>query len=199
MHGPINLGHPCAQQRQGHDHPLYRVMPKVNALPPVELVRELFTYDKATGVLTWQKSINNRVKVGSRVGRVSPYGYLQTSINRTHYYVHRIIWLFVKGEDPGQFQVDHIDGNRLNNRIDNLRLATAKQNGANRGKQINNTSGYKGVCWNARYKKWQAGIQITLAENKKYLHIGYFDTPELAHMAYCKAAAELHGEFARAA
>lgn len=88
--------------------------------------------------------------------------------------------------------VDHADGNTLNNRRSNLRVATQLENARNSRKSKNNTSGYKGVHWHEKAGRWRAMIG---GRQKK--HIGYFDTPEEAHEAYCKAAAETYGEFAR--
>jgi hypothetical protein len=88
--------------------------------------------------------------------------------------------------------VDHIDGDGLNNRRNNLRVATSAQNGRNRGAQRNNTSGYKGVGWDKSRQKWTAQIKV----NGKQKHLGRFDTPEAAHKAYCEAADRLHGKFA---
>lgn len=90
-------------------------------------------------------------------------------------------------------EVDHIDLNPLNNRRSNLRLTSHQQNSANRRKPISNTSGFKGVCWDKQTNKWQAKIGV----NNKQKYLGRFDTPEEAYAAYCKAAEELHGEFAR--
>lgn len=96
--------------------------------------------------------------------------------------------------NPSGFEVDHVDGNGLNNRKINLRKATQSQNQQNSTISKNNTSGFKGVTWSKRSKKWQAQITI----DRKYKQIGKFDTPEDAHAAYTKASAELHGEFGRA-
>lgn len=97
---------------------------------------------------------------------------------------------------PDGLLTDHIDGDKLNNRRSNLRLATHTENHQNRGKQDNNTSGYKGVfLHNPKLKKpWRARITIPGNTNK---HLGFFATPELAARAYNKAATEHHGEFAR--
>lgn len=93
--------------------------------------------------------------------------------------------------------VDHIDGNKSNNRIDNLRPASVSQNAWNSKKRVNNTSGYKGVSFNApgRERPWMASIGV----NGKRKTIGRYETAEEAHQAYCAAAQALHGEFARAA
>lgn len=101
--------------------------------------------------------------------------------------MHRLIM-----SPPTGLSVDHIDGNGLNNRRSNLRLATVSQNGCNRGPAVNNTSGYKGVWWFAYAKLWTAQIRL---KGKRY-HLGYFKTAEEAHSAYCAAASRIHGEFA---
>lgn len=89
--------------------------------------------------------------------------------------------------------VDHENLNPLDNRRSNLRLANRSQNGTNSARHKNNTSGYKGVAYSKREHKWQASI----THNGKMKWLGYFPTSELAYEAYCKAAKELHGEFAR--
>lgn len=94
---------------------------------------------------------------------------------------------------PSGVGVDHINCNGLDNRRSNLRLATSAQNAKNRGMHPGNTSGYKGVCWHPSANRWQA--QIKVDGRNKYL--GLFPTPVEAHAAYCAAAKELHGEFAR--
>lgn len=98
------------------------------------------------------------------------------------------------GEWPDCF-IDHIDLNTKNNKWENLRKATVSQNGFNRGAQINNKSGYKGVSWCKKSHKWQSHIQY----NNKQKHLGHYATPEEAYAAYCKAAADLHGEYHRLA
>lgn len=90
-------------------------------------------------------------------------------------------------------QVDHIDGNGLNNQRDNLRVCTSADNQKNRGKNSNNTSGFKGVSLHKGDNKWQARIRV----NRKLILIGMFPTPELASEAYIEACRKYHGEFAR--
>ena len=102
--------------------------------------------------------------------------------------IHRLLL----GATNPKMQVDHINGNKLDNRKENLRLATNQQNQHNVGKRKNNTSGYKGVSWYRKRKKWKAAIK----HNKKSIHLGYYDTPEEASRAYDKAAVEFFGEFA---
>lgn len=87
--------------------------------------------------------------------------------------------------------IDHIDGNSLNNRIENLRAATQSQNLCNRGKPKSNTSGYKGVYFDKTKNKWRAEIQ----KHGEVHRLGYFNAAEEAGAAYNTAAKELHGEF----
>lgn len=89
---------------------------------------------------------------------------------------------------PGVLQVDHANRNPLDNRRCNLRLATQSQNQLNREAPLNNTSGYKGVSWGARQRKWRAHFRGK--------HLGFFDSPSGAHGAYLKAAQHAGGEFA---
>jgi hypothetical protein len=102
--------------------------------------------------------------------------------------MHRII----KGAQKGQ-QVDHIHHNTLDNRKSELRLCTGSQNQHNKGIQANNTSGYKGVCWNKSHQKWTARIRL----NGKQKNLGYYATPEAANSDCITARTTLHGDFAR--
>lgn len=95
----------------------------------------------------------------------------------------------------GGYDVDHIDGNGLNNRRDNLRVATRAGNKRNSRRPSNNTSGYKGVSWRKRESLWTASICC----NGKQMHLGYFSSAEDAHDAYAKAATFYFGAFARTA
>ena len=93
--------------------------------------------------------------------------------------------------NPKDMGVDHIDGNGLNNQRKNLRNCTSGENSRNRGKQINNTSGFKGVSWRKQKKRWRASISL----NKKQIHLGYFSNKEEASKVYKKACDKYHGEF----
>ncbi len=108
--------------------------------------------------------------------------------------MHRVIM----GEPEG-LEVDHRDGNGLNNRkrgdAGNLRVATTAQNQCNQRRSSRNKSGYKGVSWNKKDKRWVAKIK----HQRKAIYLGYFATPDAAAAAYAKASAELHGEFGRVA
>jgi len=94
---------------------------------------------------------------------------------------------------PDNLEIDHIDGNRLNNQRSNLRLATSSQNKCNRGARKDNKSGYKGVSWHKQVKKWTARIKIPFGA---YLFLGTFTEKIDAAKTYDKAAKKYHGEFA---
>lgn len=102
-------------------------------------------------------------------------------------YMHRLI----QGAGEGQC-VDHKNGNSLDNRRSNLRIATESQNMQNVGITKANTSGYKGVHWHSAASKWHARIRV----DGKRLHLGLFDAAEDAHAAYSAAAQKHHGKFA---
>lgn len=100
--------------------------------------------------------------------------------------MHRVIM-----NPPKNMEVDHKDGDGLNNQKSNLRICTHSQNAKNKGKRKSNKSGYKGVCWDEHSKKWHAQIVF----NKKTKHLGKFTSKLLAYEAYCKACKKYHGEF----
>lgn len=154
-------------------------------------LRLLMAYDQKSGVMTWLVRTSNRVKIGDVVGSSHVQGYREVGVNGRSYLLHRLVWLHVHGSWPSS-HIDHVNGDRTDNRIMNLREATRSQNLSNRRATRLNTSGYKGVTWERRRKKWQA--QITVRRKLKFL--GYFDCVKKAHDAYWKAAQELHGEFA---
>ena len=88
-------------------------------------------------------------------------------------------------------QIDHVNGNKLDNTRSNLRVATNQQNSFNRGRQHNNKSGFKGVCWDDGVRKWRASIRLDGFQN----YLGIYDDKESAYSAYMAAAKRCHGEF----
>ena len=117
------------------------------------------------------------------------------SKNRNFFYARsdkpRVMMHKVILNAPKGIHVDHINGDTLDNRKENLRICSIAENQWNRGKSRNNTSGYKGVCWHKGNNKWIANITV----NKKTINLGSFDSPELAYNAYCESAKKLHGDF----
>ena len=157
-----------------------------------ELVRELLEYSPETGLFRWKerpsRSSWKAIWPGKVAGSLDSKGYLRFQVaGRTHK-AHRLAWLYVHGEWP-KGEIDHIDGDRSNNAIANLRVATARQNQQNKTAKVN-ASGFRGVSKMGR--KWRALVTI----NGRRTHVGIFDTPEAASAAYEAAAAEHYGEFA---
>ena len=115
-------------------------------------------FEYKDGDLYWKKVTTNRVKIGSKVGSKHNAGYLQTALLGKPYLLHRIIFSMQNGYIPKE--IDHIDGNRQNNKIENLREVTRSENNWNQKLSIKNTSGIKGVNWNKKTKKWSARLKI---------------------------------------
>ena len=155
-----------------------------------ELLKEFLHYDPETGIFTWLKTVS-RSCIGQIAGTIVPKGYRRIGLNKKPYAAHRLAFFYMIGSFPPD-QIDHINGIKDDNRWVNLREATCYQNMHNQGKQIINKSGYKGVFWHKRDKKWHAKINHM---NRK-IYLGGFDTPEIAHKAYIAAATKLHREFA---
>jgi hypothetical protein len=162
-----------------------------------DYVRSILDYDKDAGHLIWKyrpdmpKWWNTRW-AGEIAGSLDTNGYYRVTINYATCLVHRVAWLIVKGEWPKP-EADHRDGNPANNRWDNLRQATRINNLQNRGKMPSNTSGFKGVHWHKKKRRWRAVIRA----NGKRHYLGVFKTAAEAGAAYDAAAVRLHGEFAR--
>ena len=152
--------------------------------------RLLATLDYApdTGLFTWICR-RNGVTVGQKAGNARPDGYITIIVDKHKYYAHRLAWFYVYGQWPDR--VDHVNGNTSDNRLCNIRLATASQNMMNRAGMPNNKFGLKGVSRNG------TGFRAVIKKDRRYIHLGTFKTPEKAHFAYQLAATELHGQFAR--
>lgn len=151
---------------------------------------KLLAYDPKTGVLTWKVArgrFGNAIKAGSVAGTVGGHGYFQVRVHGKRYYAHRLAWLMYTGSWPSK-HLDHINGQKTDNRIENLRECSDAQNQQNRGKQANNTSGVQGVCWHKQAKKWHARIEV----DGKRINLGLFDTVDEAAQARAAAKAQYH-------
>lgn len=188
----VNSWPPHPNLARGMMHSGAREAPVRKPLPPLELLAPILAYDPTSGIIKWRRSLTRRVQAGAVAGTITGAGYICIAIEGEKYQAHRIAWKLVNGADP-EGDIDHINGDRRDNRQVNLRLATPAQNSANTAKQRNNITGYKGVgSLPQSPNRWQA--QIRVRGKTKYL--GIYASPELAHEAYMKAAREAHGDYA---
>jgi len=181
--GVVWWGQRCANTLSP-DYLTEQAMTKFNPLPSQEELRNLFSYSLITGNLYWTANGKDKSFTGKLVGAsLSGKGYKRVSINGISFRQHRIIWCWVTGFDPGDLEIDHVDGQRVNNAWHNLRLADRSQNCKNR-------RGIKGwVMVNGKYR-----AHITVGGKMQIL--GNYHTVEEARAAYAKAAKSIHGEFA---
>jgi len=157
-----------------------------NPLPSQKKLQELFDY--RDGQLYWKERIHSSIDLSKPAGHIGKDGYRRIQIERKLYKSHRLVWKYHCGKDPKEF-IDHIDGNRLNNNMENLREATRQQNGFNRGPQKNNKIGIKGV------RKFGNKYRATIIVNGKNKHLGLFFTIEEARLAREEAENKLFKEF----
>lgn len=150
-----------------------------------ERLKQLLHYNHETGVFTRIES-NRTDRLGKQPGSRNTKGHIQIRLDGTLYVAHRLAWLYMNGGFPVN-QLDHIDGDKTNNKITNLREATNKQNQENVPLQVNNTSGYRGVSFDKRLKKFRAYV----CHNRQKITLGLFDTAELAASAAKKARDQL--------
>lgn len=162
---------------------------RLRKFTPVERITELFNYDKTTGIVT-RKTNRGQCKAGSIVGTKHISGYLAARVDGNIYLLHRLIWCIVHGSWP-ECYIDHIDGDRRNNVISNLREATHTENTQNAKIRDDNTSGIKGVHYSIRLNKWVARVQT---ENKR-VHLGAFNTLEDARDCIEKFRLDSHKNF----
>ena len=154
-----------------------------------EYIKKLFDYDGND--LVWKIQKANRLKVGDVAGHIigcecRSKGYRHIKIDGKVYKAHRLVWLWNYGIWP-EYELDHIDGNPSNNRLDNLRPATHLENSQNRKTYSTNNSGHPGIGWYKKYNKWRMSIML-----KGKMLCKYFDDYEEACQAYRDAKANLH-------
>jgi hypothetical protein len=163
-----------------------------NVVLTADLVREYLSYNEATGAITWIKRPYrlSAVRDGDKAGCATKAGYQVIRIGGANHLAHRIAWICFYGELPGS-DIDHKNGDRADNRISNLRLATRAENCRNTKTQKNNKSGFKGVHLHKASGKWRASCKA----GGKQLHLGTFNTAEDASSARQTYARLHHGEF----
>ncbi len=149
----------------------------------------LNAFDYRDGQLIWKIARPRGVKPGDVAGRINKINYVIVGFGGRKYLAHRLIFMWHHGYIPEY--IDHIDRNPLNNKIENLREATNSQNQANISHNKRNTSGFLGVSWESRKNKWRAQLRV----KGKSVHIGLFDKPEEAYLAYCKVKYQHFGEY----
>lgn len=185
------------------NHEQWRFEMATSILPSIDVLQELLVCDTKNGKLYWKvrsrrwfktdRSFNtwNSRFSGKEAFTATLQGYKVGSVNDVSLKAHRVIWALTYGLWPDN-QIDHIDGDRSNNRVENLREATSQENRINTGKRSDNNSGYKGVWWSKQKARWVSEIK----KGGIRKHLGFFDCPSAAHEAYKAASEELHGEFA---
>lgn len=179
---------------------------KKSELPSVVLLREALDYDSESGNLIWKARPRHHFKTDRAhtvtntryAGRIAgslegKQGYLTIMLNEVTLKAHRVAWALTYGEWPADL-IDHINGNKLDNRLSNLRACTRAENNRNRTRRHTSGAPYKGISFHRLTGKWSS--EIAAGSTREFL--GLFDTPEAAHSAYCAAAKKLHGEFAHA-
>jgi hypothetical protein len=161
----------------------------------IDELKAALSYEPETGTFRW-KQRKAGVTVGMVAGSVNDTGYRSIKIGGRSYFAHHLAWAYIHGEWPAaDMDMDHINLQKDDNRIANLRIATTSMNNANRAICRNNTSGRKGVTWNKQAGKWMAQIRVN--GQRKYL--GLFSDLDSAHAAYVRAANHNFKEFARSA
>lgn len=151
----------------------------------------LLGYSPEHGTFEWL-TVRRGAKSSRGIGTVDRGGYLRIGLLGKRHLAHRLAWLLTHGEWPNG-EIDHINGDKLDNRLANLRLVTTTQNQQNRKVMATNPIGLKGAHRVNATGKWRS----TVIAGGKTHYLGTFDTAEEAHAAYTEAAGRLHGEFAR--
>ena len=156
-----------------------------------EDVKKILDYRPETGELVWRERTARCVRVGDVAGCVDVHGYITVGIRKLGvrkriYKAHRLVWLIAHGSWPNGL-IDHIDGNKSNNQLNNLRLVNGTGNSENvRRPNKRNQSGFMGVIF--VNNRWRASITV----QGKTQYIGTFNAPEQAHQAYLEAKRKFH-------
>ncbi len=150
---------------------------------------EWVSYNPVSGLMRWKQSPNQRIKIGALVGGISDQGYLRFKLDGVEYRVSRAAWAITYGYWPNLL-VEHQDGDKLNNRLGNLRLSTEQENMRNAKARHD---GLKGTTYRTDRDGWVASIRV----DNKSTYLGTYGTEEQAHAAYCKEALRLFGDFVR--
>lgn len=158
----------------------------------VERLREIIHYNENTGEFTNVGNRSARSRDGERAGFLRKDGYYAVGVDGVHHLAHRLAWFYVHGCWPAEM-VDHINGDRGDNRLVNLREAKVWQNAANSSARSTSVTGVKGVSYDGKKKKYTAR---TMVQSRLY-NLGYFASKEAATEAIVKVHQEHQGPFAR--
>lgn len=153
----------------------------------LEEIKKYLAYNEYTGIFTWIRKKSQNTKIGKIAGTLTKKGYIVIIFNGKSYPAHRLAWLYYYSSFPEE-QIDHRDRNKSNNAILNLRKATNLENSQNKNLFKNNSTGYMGVSLRKETGKYRAYIRI---ENK-LIHLGQYDNPEKASIAYITAKKQYH-------
>ena len=144
-----------------------------------KILKELLSYDSETGLFKWIVNRNHLAKTGDIAGGIrKATGYRVIFVNGKSYQAHRLVWFYIHGKFP-KHELDHINHNRHDNRLCNLREVMHAENGRNRIRQKNNKSGINGVCWHKAAKKWVAAIGVNGCKTR----LGFFSNISEAKQA----------------
>lgn len=179
-------------------------MRTANPMPDLHIVKEAFEHN-SDGTFTWKERPihhfpdlramriwNTKYSGKIAVGSVKKNGYIYFSFSKKNIAAHRLAWYFHNGSCDPKMEIDHRNGIRSDNRIDNLRISTANDNQHNKPLQTNNSSGAKNVYWNKQCRKWQVKLNV----NKKTHHIALFDDIEDAKKCAIEARNKFHALYA---
>lgn len=150
-------------------------------------LRKILKYDPISGDFSWIASRAGRFKPGARAGYKRPNGYVRINFNGSLYYAHRLAWLFVHDRWPSN-EIDHIDGDPSNNRIENLREATRAENCQNVKASAKSASQLLGAHYDSISERWLSQIAI----DGRNIALGFFNSAEEAHTAYKTAKRKYH-------
>lgn len=150
-----------------------------------------FNFEYKEGKLYWRHSRGKKTKAGDRAGHLQQTGYWAINLDKKLYKEHRVIFMIHHGYLPRY--IDHIDGNKLNNKIENLRSCTNSENAMNSKISSRNSLGIKNVSFHKVLKKYKVQIQL----DGKDIHIGYFEDLKIAEIEAQKARQKYFGDFSR--
>lgn len=168
-------------------------------MPDLNFLKSILDYCPDTGEFRWKVYRCGRATIGSVAGYLHVNSkrpdnkYYRIELNGKEYALHRLAYYYITSIDPAEKEVDHKNGNTLDNKFKNLRLGNDIKTAQNRKIKRTNTSGFKGVSWKEDCKKWYARITV----NKKTIHLGYYTNKFYAALVYARAAKHYFGEWRR--